>query len=405
MSLDIGATPVTGISASALFLLRKALGLEEKSIRVIEPGQMLGTVDEDVRSALGVDTVGLWRRKNNMGVLNENWKQWTMPSDNTPVEMAGGFAWDELDNGDIVAYPQGDKSVPPSLIMSKNAPFFSGIHRAPPIDEDDLDAVRDYGEQFAVMTDEDALYLEKESNRLYEETEYSIVGNFACGLFGDAGALTGNALKEVRGIRALDDWMVAHILYPDYIHQLFAYQLEIALKNLEIYKQAVGDKISVLYSIGTDLGTQKSEIISPEQYRTLYMPYITKFTEWIHKNTGWKVMMHSCGSIVGHLDSLWESGIDILNPVQCSAAGMDPNMLKKKYGDKFIFWGGGVDTQQTLPYGTVDEVRTEVENRIKVLGKDGGFVFNTTHNIVAGTCIDNVIAMYETLNRIRGYSR
>jgi uroporphyrinogen-III decarboxylase len=82
---------------------------------------------------------------------------------------------------------------------------------------------------------------------------------------------------------------------------------------------------------------------------------------------------------------------------------MDPHMLKEKYGDKFIFWGGGVDTQQTLPYGTVDEVQTEVENRIKVFGKDGGFVFNTTHNIVAGTCIDNVIAMYETLNRIRGY--
>ena len=403
MPLDLGATPVTGICAPVLYQLRKELGLEQKPVRIIEPGQMLGEVEEDVRAALGADAVGIWRLKNNMGIANKDWKPWTMPN-NTPVEMPGGFAWDKQDNGDIVAYPQGDKSVPPSLVMPKSASFFSGIHRAPPFDEDELDAVKDYGEQFTVFSDEDALHLEREARRLHEETPYALVGNFACGLFGDAGALTGNGLKRVRGIRSLDDWMMAHILYPDYIHQLFSYQLEVALKNLEIYRQAVGERISVLYTLGTDFGTQKAGLISPEHYRALYKPYISRLVKWVHQNTGWKVMIHSCGSIVDLLDDLWESGVDILNPVQCSAAGMDPVMLKERYGDKFIFWGGGVDTQQTLPYGTTDDVRAEVQKRMEVLGKDGGFVFNTTHNIVAGTPTPNLLAMYETVNRTRGYS-
>ena len=400
MPLDLGATPVSGISASVLYRLRKALGLKEKPVRVIEPGQMLGYVEEDVRSALGVDTIGIWRRMNNMGVKNSGRKLWSM-MDGTPVEMAEDFAWDERPNGDIVAYPGGDKSVPPSLLMPKGGHFFSGIHRAEPFDEDNLNAVADYGEQFAVYSDEDAYHIEREATRLYEETDLALIGNFSSGFFGDAGALTGNGLKHVQGIRSLDDWMMAHILFGDYIHDLFTYQLEVGLKNLEIYRQAVGDKISVLYCMATDFGSQKGELISPEHYREFYKPYLTKFAKWVHENTSWKVMLHSCGSIVNLLDDLVESGVDILNPVQCSAAGMNPVMLKEKYEDKFIFWGGGIDTQQTLPFGTPEEVRAEAEERIRVLGKGGGFVFNTTHNIVGGTPVENLIAMYGAVNEFR----
>jgi len=313
------------------------------------------------------------------------------------VEMCGGFAYDYLPNGNLVAYPKGDKSVPPSLMMPRGGFFFDGILRAAPFDEDDLDAVRDFKDQFTVYSDEDALWIENNIKRLYEETDYAIIGLVSNGSFGDVGGLSGQALTKVQGIRALDDWLVAHILYPDYIHELFEYQLEIYLKNLEIYRQAAGEKIDVVYAQGTDFGMQTGELISPELFRTFYKKPMKAYTDWIHKNTKWKVMAHSCGSIVNLLDDLSESGIDILNPVQCSARGMDPVMLKEKYGDKFIFWGGGIDTQKTLPFGSADDCRKETAERISILGKGGGFVFNTIHNILGNTPINNLLAMYDTL--------
>ena len=137
-------------------------------------------------------------------------------------------------------------------------------------------------------------------------------------------------------------------------------------------------------------------------YREFYKPYHTKVNKWIHENTNWKVMYHTCGSIVNLLDDLAETGIDILNPVQCSADGMDPHMLKEKYGDRFVFWGGGVDTQKTLPFGTPDEVYDEVLERLKIFAPGGGFVFNTIHNIQALTPTENILAMFEA---IRDYNK
>jgi uroporphyrinogen-III decarboxylase len=104
------------------------------------------------------------------------------------------------------------------------------------------------------------------------------------------------------------------------------------------------------------------------------------------------------------LDDFIEAGFDILNPVQCSAAGMNPVELKQVYGDRLVFWGGGVDTQRTLPFGTPDEVRREVRERIKILGAGGGFVFNTIHNVQSGTPVENVLAMYETVKEAGRYS-
>ena len=228
--LDLGSTTVTGISASVLYRLRKALGLEEKPVRVIEPWLMLGLVDDDVRKALGVDTVGLWRRKNNLGLQHKGWTPWTM-MDGTPVEMSGGFAVDYLPDGSAVTYPQGDKSVPPSLKMPKTGYFFDGIPRAAPFDENDLDAVRDFKEQFTVFSDEDALWIENEAKRLHEETDYAIVGVLSNGSFGDVGGLPGPFLKKIQGIREMDDWLMAHVIYPDYIHELFEYQLGVFLKT------------------------------------------------------------------------------------------------------------------------------------------------------------------------------
>jgi uroporphyrinogen-III decarboxylase len=119
--------------------------------------------------------------------------------------------------------------------------------------------------------------------------------------------------------------------------------------------------------------------------------------DWIHSHTTWKTFIHSCGSVVALIPDFIEAGFDILNPVQVSAAGMEASGLKARFGDHVTFWGGGVDTQRTLPFGTPDEVRREVQERLEIFALGGGYVFNTIHNVQPRTPVENVLAMYETV--------
>jgi len=153
----------------------------------------------------------------------------------------------------------------------------------------------------------------------------------------------------------------------------------------------------VIMVSGADFGTQNGPFISPDMYREFYKPFHKKINDWIHTHTPWKTFYHSCGSIVAFLDDFVEAGVDILNPVQTSAKDMDPKMLKEKYGDKLVFWGGGVDTQKTLPFGSPEEVRKEVAERCRTFGKGGGYVFNTVHNIQSKVPIDNLLAMFQAV--------
>ena len=123
--------------------------------------------------------------------------------------------------------------------------------------------------------------------------------------------------------------------------------------------------------------------------------------EWIHENTDWRTFFHTCGSVVAYLDDFIDAEVDILNPVQTSASGMDPAFLKEKYGDKLVFWGGGIDTQRVLPFSTPEEVREQVKERIGIFGKDGGFVFNTIHNIQPMIPVENIVALFEAVNDYR----
>jgi uroporphyrinogen-III decarboxylase len=131
------------------------------------------------------------------------------------------------------------------------------------------------------------------------------------------------------------------------------------------------------------------------------MPYYQKVNYWIHQNTQWKTFKHSCGAVSTFMTRFIDSGFDIINPVQINAEGMDPIKLKKKFGDKIVFWGGGVDTQGVFAFGTPLQVKEQVKKECEILNKDGGFVFNTVHNIQANVPFENVIAMLEALNEIR----
>jgi len=125
------------------------------------------------------------------------------------------------------------------------------------------------------------------------------------------------------------------------------------------------------------------------------VPFLRQQYEWVHRNTRWKVWQHSCGSIPRLIPMLVEAGLDALNPVQCSAAGMDPRWLKETFGDRLTFWGGGVDTQKTLPFGTPEQVAAEVEERIRIFAPGGGYVFNPVHNIQQGTPPENIVAAFD----------
>ena len=165
--------------------------------------------------------------------------------------------------------------------------------------------------------------------------------------------------------------MIAHITHPQYLKDIFARQTAKAIENMQLYHQAVGDKIVAILVSGTDFGTQRGEFISPDLYRDIYQPFHKQMNDWIHTHTGWKAFYHCCGSVYHLISSFIEAGVDILNPVQCSAANMEPERLKQEFGDRLVLWGGGVDTQHTLPFGSPDDVsRLRLQRHTQYPGQD-----------------------------------
>ncbi len=174
------------------------------------------------------------------------------------------------------------------------------------------------------------------------------------------------------------------------------------MANLARIQPLVGDRIQAVFLCGTDFGTQQSTFCSPAAFRELYLPYYRRINDWIHKHTAWKTFKHSCGAVRTLIPAFIESGFDILNPVQVSAAGMEAEKLKADFGKDLVFWGGGVDTQKTLAFGTPEEVRAEVLRRCEVFGRGGGFVFNAVHNIQANVPIRNIVAMFDAVKEFNG---
>jgi hypothetical protein len=399
--IDLGACAVTGMHVSTVYKLRQALGLDAPGVpvKVIEPYQMLGEIAPDLIEALGVDVVGLGGTRTLFGFPNEGWKPWTW-SDGTPVLVPAGFNTDPEPDGSILMYPEGDKSVPPSGKLPKGGFYFDTIIRQPPIDESRLDP-EDNLQEFGPISDADLEHFRSEAERLYTQTDKAILGNFGGTGFGDIALVPVPWIKHPRGIRDVEEWYVSTAMRRDYVYTVFERQCEIALANLEKLHGVVGDRVSAVFLTGTDFGTQRGPFISIAAYRDLFKPFHKALNDWVHANTAWKTFCHSCGSVAALIPDFIDAGFDILNPVQVSAADMDAETLKSRFGDRMVFWGGGVDTQQTLPFGTPDQVRAEVRERIEIFRKGGGFVFNAIHNVQARTPVENVLAMYETLDTER----
>jgi hypothetical protein len=399
--LDLGGSAVTGMHASSVYQLRQALGLDPLGtpVRVVEPYQMLGEIDDRLADALGVDVVGLGGRRTMFGFENTGWKPWTL-FDGTPVLVPEAFNTIPEPNGDILMYPEGDRSAPPSGRMPKGGYYFDTIVRQEPIDDAKLD-VEDNLQEFGPISDDDLEYFACEAQRLYRQTDRAILANFGGTAFGDIALVPAPFLKHPKGIRDVEEWYVSTVSRFDYVYRVFERQCEIALKNLARIYDAVGDRVAAVFITGTDFGAQSGPFISPAAYRKLYQPFHRRVNDWVHQHTPWKTFIHSCGSVVALLPDIVDAGFDILNPVQCSAAGMEPRALKERFGDRITFWGGGVDTQKTLPFGTPDQVRREVRERIRIFGAGGGFVFNTVHNVQANTPAENLVALYDAVRQSR----
>jgi hypothetical protein len=264
---------------------------------------------------------------------------------------------------------------------------------------------REWVEQFSVFTEEDLKYYEAQADRLHRETDYGLILNFGQAGLGDIAIVPGMMLLHPKGVRDPQLWYECLVTHTEYIRGIFALQTEIVLKNMALLHQAVGDKFDAVIISGTDFGTQRGPFASPQLFRDLWKPFYQRMNDWVHAHTQWKTFFHSCGSVAALLDDFVEMGVDILNPVQCSAAGMDAATLKANYGDKLVFWGGGVDTQKALPFGTPAEVRAQVIERCRIFARGGGFVFNTIHNVQAGTPVENIAAMVEAVREFSGTAR
>lgn len=377
--IDFGAMRSTGIMAIAYNRLKAYLGLSGGYTRVYDVPQQLAEPEPAVLERFQVDVVDL---ANTMGRHPEDWLDWPLPDGSPgqvhrssyPVRRNGEWV---LMDGDRVAarMPQGVL-----YFESCNPPLASASSSRD---------IKSYA--WPVLTDEMLRVLEEQASFLYDETDYAIMGGFG-----------GNILEWGQSLRGWDTFMMDLAGNRAFAEDLMDTMVEVHLKNLQAYLQAVGDYIQLI-QMGDDLGTQKGPQLSPDMYRELIKPRHKAVYQYVKQHSKVHVFLHSCGSIYALIPDLIDAGVEVLNPVQTSAKDMEPARLKKEFGDRLTFWGGGVDTQSLLPEGTPEEIAAQVEERMRIFAPGGGYVFTQVHNIQANVPPENVVAAYDAAIRCRTY--
>ena len=225
--------------------------------------------------------------------------------------------------------------------------------------------------------------LREEARRLRDETPYAI----STGI--------GGVVYEICWyMRGLERWFMDTIENPTFCEALLDRTLAFWMGYYTLFLAEVGDLVDVVM-IGDDIGGQSGPLFSPDFYRSIVKPRQKQLVGHIKSLTDAKIWYHTCGSVVPLIPDLIDNGIDILNPVQISAANMDPGRLKDTFGQSLVFWGGGIDTQHVLSFASPEEVRQDVRKNVDVLKRGGGYVFNSVHNIQAGVPAENIVAMFD----------
>ncbi|MFH1904436.1 MAG: uroporphyrinogen decarboxylase family protein [bacterium] len=379
--IDLGGTIMSGIMAHALDRLRKHLGLERRPVKVYEVFQMLGEVEMDVVDRLGIDVLPVEPLVQFFGLRRKNYKPWKL-CDGTDVLVPGQFEVETNSEGNYLIHNEGDINKPVEGRMPKDGYYFdmssmteTHLDFKPP----SLDEIKKENH----ISGKELEFLQERAEKLRKETDKALL----LGCWGKVGLPTVGSIPDFLCLMATD---------RTYVKDMFAIRTETAIKNMELLKEYLGDNIDILGLDGYDYGSQKAELFSPQWFEELFVPYFREQNDWVHSNTNWKTWQHTCGSITKILPMLVKTHLDIINPVQCSAEGMDPQWLKDTFRGKLVFWGGSVDTQKTLPFGTTEDVKNEVIERLRIFAPGGGYVFNPVHNIQHGTPPENIVTAYDT---------
>ena len=378
--IDLGATRQSGISASSYHKLKQHLGITTPT-KVPDLIQFLADVEQPILDRFGVDAVGVFRMETNahLGIRRENWKPWRL-FDGTPVEVPGGFnpvpqpdgGYAMMRNGTVIAH------------MAKDGFFFDRIEKFPGAAHVDVDKW-----QPPLWSNEEIEYVQAHAEWLYKNTDYALV----CCINPPEELFTG------MGTGDFEAWWMTLGSEPDYVNSLLQKTVDVWLENLKRVTQVFDDKVQIL-QLTDDFGTQESLLLSIKMFREAIMPHYRRALDWVHQNTKMKVMLHSCGAVSRLIPSLIEMGVDVLNPVQVNAKGMDPKVLKDAYAGKIAFWGGSADCQRTLSLGTPEDVAREVETNVHALAPGGGYICAAVHNIQHSVPPENIVALFDTARGI-----
>lgn len=360
---DFSGTIVSGIHIEAYRLLVRYLGLEVPEPRVWDPVQQLAEVDKVVRQHFEADCVPLCLHSPST---------WTLAI---------------RDEGDCYMYVDEWGT---TMRMSKRGGHYFEFWRFPMERPEDI---RDY--RWPDPADP-ARYrgLREEAKRLFEETEYALCGAplFGGGVFEQA--------TRIIGFERFLSLLGRKSPWADYVLGALT---DLYAEAIDRFLNEVGDLIQVVV-YWDDLATQDSLLVSPKTYRALIKPRHKKLFDLVHSKTKAKLFFHADGAIWPLIPDLVEVGVDILQPIQISAKGMeDTKKLKKIFGKDLVFWGASCDSQRTLPFGTPKEVAEETRRHVLDLMPSGGYVFSPIHNIQPGVPQENVVAMYEAFFQCRDY--
>ena len=372
---DLASTQVTGIAIGAARNLRHHLGLPDRAPDICDVIQQICTPHDDLMDALAVDTRGLF----------------PLCHSNLPIPV-GSAKWVELheDAGDAWRYR--DEWGCLQEFPKQDGLYYSIVETPLPDMDVTVEQIKslplpDGGEPWRVAG------LREQALR-YRDQGYPVVLKSVCA----------GMVEMAERIRGMENFLVDLMISEAAAEALLQRFLDIKLAFWETALNELGDVVDVLME-ADDYGTQESQLVSPETFRSLVKPKLTELIAQMKKRAPHaKILFHSCGSVRPIVPDFIEVGIDILNPVHITAAGMEPAALKRDFGRDICFWGGGVDTQNILPRGTPEEVRDDVRRNVEALAPGGGWVFNTIHNIQADVPPENIMAMRDALAEFGTYS-